>query len=147
MGSQCSRSWCSRCGYRIGSVLVHHWAFCAFCAFSCSIICLLQLFTASAYRQKKHLKAHVVGRFHKYLSSLPFAPSSSLQGMNSEHTYFRLGKNTSGGGIFSLCSLSAETFHARAVNAAITTPMIAVLDFQFLGWAYHPPAGDQTCFG
>lgn len=25
--------------------------------------------------------------------------------------------------------------------------MTAVLAFQFAGWAYQPPAGDQTCFG
>ena len=27
------------------------------------------------------------------------------------------------------------------------TNMTAVLAFQFLGWPYQPPAGDQTCFG
>jgi hypothetical protein len=29
----------------------------------------------------------------------------------------------------------------------IAAPMTAVLVFQFVGCAYQPPAGDQTCFG
>lgn len=29
----------------------------------------------------------------------------------------------------------------------ITTPKTAVFAFQFAGWEYQPPAGDQTCLG
>ena len=28
-----------------------------------------------------------------------------------------------------------------------TNPITAVFAFQFAGWPYHPPAGDQTCLG
>lgn len=35
----------------------------------------------------------------------------------------------------------------RAVNPKITAPKTAVLTFQLDGWAYQPPAGDQTCLG
>jgi hypothetical protein len=45
-------------------------------------------------------------------------------------TYYRLGKNTSSLGILYLISLSADTFHASAVHAAMTTPMTSVFDFQ-----------------
>lgn len=34
-----------------------------------------------------------------------------------------------------------------AVIPTITTAMTAVFAFQFAGWVYHPPAGDQTCLG
>jgi hypothetical protein len=37
--------------------------------------------------------------------------------------------------------------HTKAVIPKITTPKTAVFAFQFLGWAYQPPAGDQTCLG
>lgn len=29
----------------------------------------------------------------------------------------------------------------------MTAPMTAVLAFQFEGWVYQPPAGDQMCLG
>lgn len=29
----------------------------------------------------------------------------------------------------------------------MVAPMTAVFCFQLAGWAYHPPAGDQTCLG
>lgn len=29
----------------------------------------------------------------------------------------------------------------------MTAPAMMVLPFQFAGWAYQPPAGDQTCLG
>ena len=37
--------------------------------------------------------------------------------------------------------------NAIAVIPRTTTPIIAVLAFQLAGCAYHPPDGDQTCFG
>lgn len=56
-----------------------------------------------------------------------------------------LGRHTSG--ILYLCSLSALTLHAIAVIPTTTPSMMAVFARQFLGWAYQPPAGDQTCLG
>ena len=53
----------------------------------------------------------------------------------------------SGSGILYRCSFSALTFQAVAVNPKMTSPIIAVFDFQFAGCEYHPPAGDQTCLG
>jgi len=29
----------------------------------------------------------------------------------------------------------------------MTAPKTAVFAFQFFGWEYQPPAGDQTCLG
>ena len=37
--------------------------------------------------------------------------------------------------------------HATDVIPNMTTIIIAVFAFQLAGCAYHPPAGDQTCFG
>lgn len=37
--------------------------------------------------------------------------------------------------------------HAIAVIPITTAPIIAVFAFQLAGCPYHPPAGDQTCFG
>ena len=37
--------------------------------------------------------------------------------------------------------------HATDVMPNMTTIIIAVFAFQLAGCAYHPPAGDQTCFG
>lgn len=59
--------------------------------------------------------------------------------------YPMLDKHTSG--ILYLCSLSALTLHAIAVIPTTTPSMMAVFARQFLGWAYQPPAGDQTCLG
>lgn len=50
-------------------------------------------------------------------------------------------------GILYLCSLSALTVQAMAVIPTTTPSMTAVFARQFLGWAYQPPAGDQTCLG
>lgn len=44
-------------------------------------------------------------------------------------------------------SLSALSFHIIAVIPTITTLKNAVFAFQFAGWEYQPPAGDQTCLG
>lgn len=44
-------------------------------------------------------------------------------------------------------SLSALTLQTKVVMPAMAVNMTAVLTFQFFGCAYHPPAGDQTCFG
>lgn len=60
---------------------------------------------------------------------------------------YRLGKNLPGSGNFVLCSLSALKLNTTAHIPKMTPPIIAVLDFQFPGFEYHPPAGDQTCFG
>lgn len=54
-------------------------------------------------------------------------------------------KHTSG--ILYLNSLSALTLHAMAVIPTTTPSIMAVFARQFLGWAYQPPAGDQTCLG
>jgi hypothetical protein len=50
-------------------------------------------------------------------------------------------------GILYLCSLSALTLHIMAVSPSMTPITTAVLAFQFFGWVYQPPAGDQTCLG
>ncbi|KAF1992368.1 ribonuclease III [Aulographum hederae CBS 113979] len=41
-------------------------------------------------------------------------------------------------------SLSALTFQAMATMPAMRAPATMVLAFQFAGWLYQPPAGDQT---
>lgn len=61
--------------------------------------------------------------------------------------YYRLGKNLCGSGILSRYSRFALTIQAMPTMLARTAPMTAVLAFQFAGWAYQPPAGDQTCLG
>lgn len=82
------------------------------------------------------------------------SPASFLPGCDIQlsysycgQTYYRLGKNAFRSGILFLCSLCADTLQATAVQAAMTKPKTIVFDFQFCGCAYHPPAGDQTCFG
>jgi hypothetical protein len=62
-------------------------------------------------------------------------------------TYYLLGKNRPGSGILYLCSRCALRFHAAAVMPIMTRLKTAVLAFQFDGWVYQPPAGDQTCLG
>lgn len=62
-------------------------------------------------------------------------------------TYHRLGKNCPFAGNLCRNSLSALRLHAYAVIPNITAPTTAVFDFQFAGWQYHPPEGDQTCLG
>ena len=62
-------------------------------------------------------------------------------------TYCRLGKKRPSSGNLVLTSRSALTFHIKAVMPKMTTPKIAVFAFQFAGWAYQPPEGDQTCLG
>jgi hypothetical protein len=93
---------------------------CAFNLASCSLICLLQL----RYRQ-----------------------FSSGGGAARLGSYYRLGKNRPGSGILSRYSWSAENFQTIATTMTIPAPAMAVLAFQFAGWQYQPPAGDQTCFG
>jgi hypothetical protein len=44
-------------------------------------------------------------------------------------------------------SFSALTFHVQQVMPKMMMPKMAVLDFQLVGCAYQPPAGDQTCLG
>jgi hypothetical protein len=61
--------------------------------------------------------------------------------------YYRLGKNLFGSGILSRYSFCALTVQTMAVMPRRAAPMTAVLAFQFVGCAYQPPAGDQTCFG
>lgn len=62
-------------------------------------------------------------------------------------TYYRLGKNRPGSGYLVRSSNWALTDQTRAVIPKMTAPNTAVFAFQFAGWAYQPPAGDQTCFG
>jgi hypothetical protein len=71
--------------------------------------------------------------------------SSSMNG--DGETYCLDGKNSPSSGIRYRCSLSLDSFHAPAVMPIMTANATAVLVFQFFGWPYHPPAGDQTCFG
>jgi hypothetical protein len=70
---------------------------------------------------------------------------SFLAGIPSKLPQSPLDRHTSG--ILYLCSLSALTLHAIAVIPTTTPSMIAVFARQFLGCAYQPPAGDQTCLG
>lgn len=62
-------------------------------------------------------------------------------------TDYRLGKNRPGSGILSRCSRSALMPKATAAMPITTAPMMAVLALQLAGWAYQPPAGDQTSLG
>lgn len=62
-------------------------------------------------------------------------------------TDYRLGKNLPGSGMRSRCSRSALRLKAAAVIPITKAPMITVLAFQLAGWAYQPPAGDQTSLG
>lgn len=62
-------------------------------------------------------------------------------------TYYRLGKNRSGAGYLGRSSNSALMDHTTPIMPKITAPQIAVFLFQFLGCAYQPPDGDQTCLG
>jgi hypothetical protein len=78
----------------------------------------------------------------------PTAPLSAIAiSLSDKGSYYRLGKNLSGSGIFSRCIMFASSFQAAATIKAQQPKAIAVLAFQFAGWAYQPPAGDQTCFG
>lgn len=92
----------------------------SFCFRSCSRICLLQLHSIS---------------FH--------APGDSAMWA----AYYRLGKNRPCSGILSRYSRFALAMKAMPTIPVRTRPMTAVLPFQLAGWAYQPPAGDQTCFG
>jgi hypothetical protein len=62
-------------------------------------------------------------------------------------TYYRLGKKRPCSGILSRYSRLALTIQTMPTMLLRTRPMTAVLPFQLLGWAYQPPAGDQTCLG
>lgn len=62
-------------------------------------------------------------------------------------TYFRLGYQPPGSGLRAHVSRSALNFHVMATMAVMTAPAMMVLPFQLAGWAYQPPAGDQTCLG
>jgi hypothetical protein len=62
-------------------------------------------------------------------------------------SYYRLGKNRPCSGILSRYSSLALTVQAIPTMLASTRPTTAVLPFQLAGWAYQPPAGDQTCLG
>ncbi len=44
-------------------------------------------------------------------------------------------------------SVSALIFQVQQMKPKITAVQMAVLRFQLAGWAYQPPAGDQTCLG
>lgn len=62
-------------------------------------------------------------------------------------TNYRLGKNRPGSGILSRYSRSALRLKATAATPITKAPMIAVFALQLAGWAYQPPAGDQTSLG
>ncbi len=62
-------------------------------------------------------------------------------------TYYLLGKKRPGSGMAEYSSVCALKYHTMAVMPKTAAPRTAVLDFQFLGCAYQPPAGDQTCLG
>jgi hypothetical protein len=92
----------------------------SFCFRSCAMICLLQLCLVS----------------------------SNGFGIQREWpSYYRLGKNRPCSGILSRYSRLALIVQAIPTMLASTRPTTAVLPFQLAGWAYQPPAGDQTCLG
>lgn len=62
-------------------------------------------------------------------------------------TDYRLGKKRPGSGILSRYSRSALMPKAMAATPMMKAPIMAVLAFQLAGWAYQPPAGDQTSLG
>jgi hypothetical protein len=74
---------------------------------------------------------------------MEFARGTHGSGM----TDYRLGKNLPGSGILSRCSRSALMLKAMAAIPTTKAPMMAVLALQLPGWAYQPPAGDQTSLG
>lgn len=84
------------------------------------------------------------------LYDLP-TPTNECQRQSPEDsarvTNYLLGKNLPFSGIRVLSSSSALMLQTTAVIPNMMTVKTAVLDFQFLGCAYHPPAGDQTCLG
>lgn len=61
--------------------------------------------------------------------------------------YYRLGKKRPSSGILSRYSRLAPSIQTEPTMPTSAVPIIKVLAFQFPGWAYQPPAGDQTCFG
>jgi hypothetical protein len=63
------------------------------------------------------------------------------------NTHNRLGCHSHGSGFRAHVSLSALKDHVAATTPTMTAPAIMVLAFQLAGWAYQPPAGDQTCLG
>ena len=62
-------------------------------------------------------------------------------------SYYRLGKNRWRSGILSRYSRFALSIQAMPTMLPRARPTTAVLAFQLAGWAYQPPAGDQTCLG
>lgn len=68
-------------------------------------------------------------------------------GAGQESTDYRLGKKRPGSGILSRYSRSALMPKATAATPMTKAPIMAVLAFQLAGWAYQPPAGDQTSLG
>jgi hypothetical protein len=62
-------------------------------------------------------------------------------------SYYRLGKNRWRSGILSRYSRFALSIQAIPTMLPRARPTTAVLAFQLAGWAYQPPAGDQTCLG
>lgn len=109
----------------------------SFFAFSCAIICLLQLHIVSLISQLNPIQAPRNNRIHQTQRSSD----------SQEYTYYRLGKNRPSSGNFVRYSRSALSFHIRPVSPTMTAPMTAVFAFQFAGLEYQPPAGDQTCLG
>jgi len=67
--------------------------------------------------------------------------------MEGRASYYRLGKKRWRSGILSRYSRFALNIKAMPAMLAMVRPTTAVLAFQLLGWAYQPPAGDQTCLG
>lgn len=101
---------------------------------------------SSVYHNSCHghfccLSCSLISRLQLHRSLVPH--SLDIQ----SNTHYRLGKNLPGSGNRSRCSRFALSVHVAAVMATTMPDMIAVLAFQFAGWLYQPPAGDQTCFG
>lgn len=133
---------CSR-GRWLKSDRVH----CPFWAFSCSIICLLQLKNVVSSCPENKMPLRYFSQSSAESSAARRFDYLPLLVVSSRGTYYRLGKNLPGSGNLYLCSLSADTLQARKVIAAMTPPIIIVFPFQLCGCPYQPPAGDQTCLG
>jgi hypothetical protein len=75
-----------------------------------------------------------------WLASMPCGPGMWC-------AYYRLGKKRPCSGILSRYSRFALTIQAIPTMLPRTRPTTAVFALQLAGWAYQPPAGDQTCLG
>lgn len=79
--------------------------------------------------------------------AVPWLAAGVVHGVEGRQAYYRLGKKRWRSGILSRYSRFALSIQAMPTMPPRARPTTAVLAFQLAGWAYQPPAGDQTCLG